>query len=158
MQTDSHIRPAVPDDIPAINRLLREVLRVHHSARPDLFRAEGKKYSDGQILGIISDPDTPVFVYELDGEVAGYVFCQLRHQESGCLMPLTTLYIDDLCVDASLRGRGIGRALYERAVALARERGCHNVTLHVWEGNPSAKAFYESLGMSPQYISLETVL
>ena len=39
------IRKAVNDDLEVVNSLLRQVLKVHHDGRPDLFRAEGKKWS-----------------------------------------------------------------------------------------------------------------
>lgn len=152
------IRRAVSTDLEAVNRLLGEVLRVHHAGRPDLFRDEGKKYTDEQLLAIFTDDRTPVFVYDDGGEVKGYIFCQFKHQDSGSLCRLDTLYIDDLCVDKKCRGLGIGRALFQRAVDLARSQGCHNVTLHVWEANPDAKAFYEALGMKPQFTSMEIVM
>jgi len=82
-----NIRRAINDDLEAVNSLLRQVLKVHHNGRPDLFRAEGKKYTDSELLEIFSNPDTPVFVYEEDGIVLGYAFCVLQHQESGSLMP-----------------------------------------------------------------------
>lgn len=149
------IRKATARDLDAVNALLREVLAVHHAGRPDLFRPSGKKYSDGELLALFADPGTPVFVYESEGKVLGYVFCALQRQGSGSLKPLTTLYIDDLCVDPGQRGRQIGRKLFEHAKAFAREHGCHNITLHVWECNPGARAFYEALGLKPQYTSME---
>ena len=85
------IRRAVKDDLEAVNSLLRQVLKVHHDGRPDLFRAEGKKYTNAELLEIFSNPDTPVFVYEEDGIVLGYAFCALQHQESGSLMPIMLL-------------------------------------------------------------------
>lgn len=152
------IRRAVKDDLEAVNSLLRQVLKVHHDGRPDLFRAEGKKYTDAELLEIFSNPDTPVFVYEEDGKVLGYAFCALQHQESGSLMPLSTLYIDDICVDEKARGKHIGSKLFEYVKEFARDKGCHNITLHVWECNPGAAAFYQALGMIPQYTSMELVL
>lgn len=56
------------------------------------------------------------------------------------------------------RGRHIGKALFEYAKAFAREKGCHNITLHVWECNPGARAFYEAMGLKPQYTSMELIL
>lgn len=149
------IRKAEARDLDAVNDLLGQVLRVHHEGRPDLFRPQGKKYSDEELLGIFADPRTPVFVYEEDGKVLGYAFCVLQKQESLSLMPLKTLYIDDLCVDENARGQHIGKALFEYVREFARERGCYNITLHVWECNPGAMAFYRSLGMQPQYTSME---
>lgn len=152
-----NIRKARQNDLEAVNKLLRQVLEVHHRGRPDLFRPEGKKYTDEELLSIFNNPETPVFVYEEAGVVLGYAFCVLQRQDSGSLQPLTTLYIDDICVDESSRGKGIGKVLFEYVRAFALERGCYNITLHVWECNPGAKAFYESLGLSPQYISMETI-
>ena len=154
----SPIRLATAGDLEAVNGLLRQVLALHHAGRPDLFRAEGKKYSDAELLEIFSNPGTPVFVYDDGSAVLGYLFCALKQQDSGSLMPLTSLYIDDLCVAQSARGRHIGKALFEYAKAFAREKGCHNITLHVWECNPGARAFYEAMGLKPQYTSMELVL
>ena len=152
------IRPAQPRDLEAVNGLLRQVLKVHHDGRPDLFRETGKKYTDEQLLRIFSNPETPVFVYEREGAVLGYAFCALQHQDSGSLMPLTTLYLDDLCVDQLARGQHVGTALFNFVREFAREKGCYNITLHVWACNPAARAFYESMGMTPQYTSMETLV
>lgn len=152
---DYIIRLAEPRDLPAVNSLLRQVLKVHHDGRPDLFRPEGKKYSDQELLAIFSDPMTPVFVYESGGNVPGYAFCVIQKQDSLNLEPITTLYIDDLCVDEQKRGKHIGTALFNYVKEYARQIGCHNITLHVWECNEAAKAFYEAMGMAPQYISME---
>jgi len=149
------IRPAEPRDLKAVNTLLGQVLAVHHASRPDLFRPVGKKYTDEELLSIFENPETPVFVYDKDGSVLGYAFCALQHQDSGALMPLKTLYLDDLCVLDSARGLHIGTALFDYVKAFAKKKGCHNITLHVWEGNPGAKAFYKALGMVPQYTSME---
>ena len=151
------IRPAEPHDLKAVNSLLRQVLAVHHQGRPDLFRPKGKKYTNDELLAIFSCPDTPVFVYDKEGEVLGYVFCAFQHPSGGAQKPVRTLYIDDLCVSEIARGKGIGKALFNYAREFACKNGCHNITLHVWECNPGAKAFYESLGLKPQYTSMELI-
>ena len=40
----------------------------------------------------------------------------------------------------------------------ARSDGFYNITLHVWEGNDRAKAFYDTMGMKVQLYGMETVL
>ena len=152
------IRKAEPRDLNAVNRLLRQVLAVHHDGRPDLFREMGKKYSDEQLLALFADPETPVFVYDMDGSVLGYAFCALQHSANGSLRPLTTLYVDDLCVDEKARAQHIGTSLFAYVKDFAKEKGCYNITLHVWECNPGARSFYEALGMQPQYTSMELLL
>lgn len=152
------IRIANPGDLEAINDLLRQVLKVHHEGRPDLFRAQGKKYTDEELLDIFENPDSPVFVYEEGGKVLGYAFCSLEFANSGSLKPVKTLYLDDLCVDVSARGRHIGTKLFEFVKAYAAEKGCYNLTLHVWACNPAAQSFYSSLDMQEQYKSMEIIL
>lgn len=149
------IRKALPQDLPAVNRLLEQVLAVHHAGRPDLFNARGKKYTDQELLGIFSDSRTPVFVYEEGGSVLGYAFCAFQSAASGSLRPVKTLYVDDICVDEAARGRHIGKALFDHVCQFAKTQGCYNITLHVWQCNPGARAFYEAMGMQPQYTSME---
>ena len=155
---DFIIRPAGLQDMGAVNALLRQVLKVHHDGRPDLFREEGKKYTDEELQGIFANPETPVFVYESDGTVLGYVFCALRHPSGGSLNAITTLYIDDLCVDETARGKGVATALYRHVLDFAKANGCYNVTLNVWTGNDGALAFYQKMGMQPQKTKLEAIV
>ncbi len=159
MKTQEYIiRPAEERDLAAVNNLLEQVLRIHHDGRPDLFNASGKKYTDQELLGIFSDPLTPVFVYDCGGHVLGYAFCAFQRVSSGSLRPVKTLYIDDICVDEAARGRHVGKALFDHVRQFALRQGCHNITLHVWQCNPGARAFYESMGMQPQFTSMELVL
>lgn len=69
-----------------------------------------------------------------------------------------TLYIDDLCVDENCRGKHVGSILYKAVREYACENGFHNITLHVWEGNDNAAAFYKKMGLTPQFTCLEEVL
>ena len=69
-----------------------------------------------------------------------------------------TLYIDDLCVDENCRGRHVGKLLYEHACRFARAQKCNTVTLNVWQGNDSAMAFYEKMGLKRRKIYMETRL
>lgn len=152
------IRKATAQDIQDICRLLEQVLAVHHAGRPDLFRAHGKKYDEKALQEMLSRQESPIFVYDDDGHVLGYIMCQEHNECSPALMPVKTLYIDDLCVDEQARGKGIGRKLFQYVKDYASENGFHNVTLHVWSCNPGAMKFYESLGLKPQYTSLELIL
>lgn len=153
------IRRAESRDLPHLNRLLCQVLNVHNAGRPDIFKAGAKKYTDGELLAILADDRRPVFVAEDGDNILGYAFCVfIRHENDNILTDVKTLYIDDLCVDESTRGTGVGRALYEHVLAFAKEQDCYNVTLNVWACNESAIRFYERLGLRPQKIGMETIL
>jgi len=154
------IRKALPIDLDRIQDLLSQVCQVHHNGRPDLFKAGGSKYDAEEILEIIANPKTPVFVYlDENAVVQGYAFCVFKQElHSGAVTDIKTLYIDDLCVEETKRGSHIGKALYEYVLRFAKEEGCYNVTLNVWSCNPSAMAFYEKCGLVPQKIGMEKIL
>lgn len=59
------------------------------------------------------------------------------------------LYIEDLFVEESHRGRGLGRALFHHLATLARQRGCGRMEWSVLDWNEPAIAFYRSLGARP---------
>lgn len=154
------IRRAGKQDMEGINRLLRQVLTVHHNGRPDLFKADAKKYTDDELCGIIQDDGRPVFVAVDEGsEVLGYAFCVFKqYLNDNILTDIKTLYIDDLCVDSACRRQHVGRRLYEYVLEYAKAQGCYNVTLNVWECNPGARKFYEKCGLTPQKTGMEKIL
>ena len=153
------IRRAETKDKARLSQLLSQVLLVHHNARPDLFKSGAKKYTDAELDVILADATRPIFVAESDGEVLGYAFCIfIQHKDNNILTDVKTLYIDDLCVDENIRGKGIGRSLYNYVVEYAKECECYNVTLNVWADNKPALAFYESIGLHKQKIGMELIL
>lgn len=153
------IRRAENKDKERLGELLSQVLEVHHNARPDLFKSGAKKYSDAELDAILADDTRPIFVAESDGEVLGYAFCIfVQHKDDSILTDVKTLYIDDLCVDENIRGKGIGKALYNFVVEYVKKCGCYNVTLNVWADNKHALAFYESIGLHKQKIGMELIL
>ena len=165
---DIIVRSANASDLEIVNKLLYQVEDLHRVGRPDIFKPGEKKYTDEQLLEIFQNPATPVFVAVDDcGEkadrkkerVLGYVFCIIQETKGAkCIFDHKTLYIDDLCVDESARGKGVGKILYDYAVEYARSIGCHNVTLHVWDKNPGARTFYEKMGMGVQQTTMEVIL
>ncbi len=153
------IRFACEKDIPQMLDLLLQVGEVHHQIRPDLFRAGAQKYDEAALRRLLVNPDRPILAAEEDGKMVGYAFCILQvTKDDPVLCDRRVLYIDDLCVDESHRGRGIAGALYHRALELARELSCDAVTLNVWWGNDNALRFYENCGLQRQKIGMEKVL
>ena len=153
------IRLAQEKDIPKIGDLLSQVDLVHHKGRPDIFKS-GRKYSDEELKLLLKDEKRPILVYtDEKDEVLGYCFCIFQqHENNSVLTDVKTLYIDDLCVDEAMRGKHVGKSLYEAAIRLARENGCYNLTLNVWSCNPSAMRFYEAQGLVPQKVGMELIL
>ena len=133
--------------------------QVHHDIRPDLFRDGAQKYSPSDLEDLLKDAARPIFVGVEDGRLLGYCFCILEQvKDNPVLRDVKSLYIDDLCVDESIRGKHVGTGLYDHVCGYARSIGCSSVTLNVWCGNDSAMHFYESRGMKPRKIYMETTL
>ena len=154
-----NIRFAMEQDIPGMLRLLEQVGDVHHQIRPDIFRPCALKYDEAALKNLLADSSRPILIAEQDGDVAGYAFCVIKTTEnSPILVDSKSLYIDDLCVEETLRGQGIAQALYARVKEFARELGCSTITLNVWCGNDSAMRFYEKAGLKPRNIMMEQKL
>ena len=153
------IRRAVEKDIPYIDKLLFQVHKVHHDVRPDLFKDGTKKYTDEELIKIIHNDLTPVFVYEENDIVLGYAFCiHQQHINDNNLTDVKVLYIDDLCVDEKARGKHIGTKLYEYVLDYAKKNNYYEVTLNVWADNTSALKFYQHIGLKVQKIGMEKIL
>ena len=153
------IRFATAADVPAILELLRQVGSVHNQGRPDIFRSGAQKYSASQVIAMLDDPTKPIFIAAEGHKVLGYGFCQVQTYEKDPVMTdRTELYLDDLCVFADTRGLGVGKAIYEAVRKYAQNRGCHSVTLNVWNFEGSAMGFYEKLGLTTRKTYLEDIL
>lgn len=154
------VRRALKKDIPAILELLFQVDMVHHNGRPDLFKGPATKYNALELETIIDDDSTPVFVYADENDrPLGHAFC-IKKQIVGdpVMTDVKTLYIDDICVDENVRGKHVGKQLFDAVVSYARSEDFYNVTLNVWTCNPSAMKFYGSMGLIPQKIGMEMIL
>jgi GNAT superfamily N-acetyltransferase len=57
-------------------------------------------------------------------------------------------WLEDLFVRESARGAGLGRALVDAAIDLARDRGCKRIELDVNEDNTAALALYRACGFT----------
>ena len=133
------IRPiaATDDDFSAVTRLLAELGRPAPS--DERLPALRRTYD-----AHVARPETASLVAELEGTPVGFVSFELRQ-------PFFTLapqgWIPDLIVAESARGRHIGAALLDAALAQARERGAYAVALESGHHRTVAHRLYLSAGM-----------
>jgi len=134
------VRPACLADVAALAagnvRLARET--------------EGKRLDpavvEAGVETVLRDaPGAGYRVLEADGEIRGQC---LVHEEPSDWTGGRYWWIQSVYVDPEWRGRGVFRALWERILAEAREKGdVTEVRLYVERGNRSARAVYERMGM-----------
>ncbi len=91
-------------------------------------------------------PVAEAIVAEFDGAPVGFA---LFFHSFSTFLGKPGLYLEDLFVTPSLRGKGIGRALLRRVSKLALERDCGRVEWAVLDWNEPAIKFYEKIGAAP---------
>lgn len=79
-------------------------------------------------------------VAEVDGSVSGFTV-SVMHASSWTDAPCC--YLEDLFVEAGARGSGIGRALIDDLVALARQRGFSRLYWMTRADNTAARRLYD---------------
>ena len=94
---------------------------------------------------LIEDPNTRYLLGALDDDSPPAGIAQLRYR-FGIWWAAEDALLEDLFVLESARGSGLGRALLERSIQEARERGCRRVELDVNDHNAAALALYRSVG------------
>ncbi|MFJ9695084.1 GNAT family N-acetyltransferase [Kitasatospora sp. NPDC101183] len=131
------IRPARPED----GRALADLDRAAWSTLSEVSPAPLERES------IFDEGHTPdqFLVAELDGRIVGYVR-QVPSTPLACNRHVRQ--IQGLCVDGSLRGRGVGRLLVEAACEAARAGGARKLTLRVLGWNAPARHLYERCGFT----------
>ena len=96
---------------------------------------------------LLDDPAAEFLLGALEDRAAPCGVAQLRFRHS-LWTASDDCWLEDLFVDAAVRGRGLGRALVLASCERARERGCARIELDTNEGNAPAIALYESVGFS----------
>ena len=153
------VRKAQSQDIDGLIRLLKQIANLHHQGRPDIFKFGGQKYTREELEDIINDKNRPIFVAVDDSNyMKGYCFCNLHTPAHPVMEKRLTLFIDDFCVDETIRGQGIGKKLFGEVLAYAHEQQAHNIDLNVWSFNEGAIKFYENLGFAVQRQAMEMIL
>jgi GNAT superfamily N-acetyltransferase len=92
------------------------------------------------------DAVAELFVGCVDDEVRGYALCFYNFSS---FQGRPGMYIEDIYVEPSARGQGLGKALMLHIVRLALERGCRRCDWVVLDWNEQARQFYQSLGARP---------
>lgn len=152
------IRRAKKEDVADIMRLLGQILTVHVKIRPDIFVPGTAKFSQEDVFDMIQDDKTPIYVADVNGQVAGYAFTKIKSYSEDFHQKNKEMKIDDLCVDESMRGKKIGEEIFAFLKEEARRLGCYEISLNVWEGNELAKKFYDKQGMKIKSYTMELIL
>jgi GNAT superfamily N-acetyltransferase len=132
------IRPATPADVGAIFALMLELAEFEKLTH--LFVATEAGVHDA-LFG--AQRAAEALVAEAGGRIVGYA---LFFHNFSTFLGRRGLYLEDLYVQPSQRGSGLGKAMLQRLAALAVERQCGRFEWSVLDWNQNAIDFYEKMG------------
>jgi GNAT superfamily N-acetyltransferase len=136
------IRPARPEDVPAILALVRDLAEYERA----LHEVEATEEQLRQAL-FGPDPRAYALVAEHEGTVAGFAVWFLTFST---WLGRHGVYLEDLFVRPELRGLGYGRALLQELARICVARGYGRLEWAVLDWNEPAIGFYRSLGAQAQ--------
>lgn len=131
------IREAIKVDCPRLMELVHE-LALYEKA-PEEVTVTLQHFEE---TGFGPNPVWKAFVAEVDGVVVGFAVYYVRYSTwKGCRM-----YLEDLIVTEDMRGKKIGKLLFDRLIQEAKEKGFSGMVWQVLDWNEPAINFYNKYG------------
>ncbi|MCX5387592.1 GNAT family N-acetyltransferase [Streptomyces sp. NBC_00083] len=149
--SDLEIRPATPEDIPAIVAMLADDALGAQRESPDDLTPYLAAFDR-----LASDPNQQVVVADRGGEVVGTL--QLTIIPGLSRRGTTRSIIEGVRVHGAERGSGLGTQLIEWAVDESRRQGCRLVQLTSDATRTDAHRFYERLGFEASHVGFKKTL
>jgi GNAT superfamily N-acetyltransferase len=131
------IRVAVKQDCPRLLELVVD-LAVYEKA-PDEVTVTLQEFEDA---GFGDKPVWKAFVAEVDGVIVGFAMYYIRYST----WKGRRLYLEDLIVTEEMRGKKLGKLLFNRIIAETRELGLSGMVWQVLDWNEPAINFYNKYG------------
>ena len=154
------IRKATRADGDVLGRLGALLMTVHYQFDRRRFLAPGEDAAAGYaqfLASQIDDPDSVIFVAEIDGTVTGYCYASIEplswkelRDEAG--------FIHDLALDPAARRQGAGRALLAAAIEWFRSRQMLRVMLWTSTENAPAQQLFRQAGFRPTMMEMSLEL
>ena len=148
-----NFRRAVAGDIPALVALLAD---DPLGAGREQVSAAGLGGYEAAFARIDADPNQFLCVVERDGHIAGTL--QLTFISGLSRGGARRGQIEAVRVAAGMRGQGVGRAMFDWAIAECRAQGCSLVQLTTDKSRADAHRFYDGLGFVASHVGYKKQL
>ena len=133
---DYKIRKAVREDMPQVLELIKELAAYENATDQLEITVEDLKHEG------FDENNFTCFVADVYGKLEGMALVYFRFST----WKGRTVHLEDLIVRESMRGTGLGGALYKTVVQFGMDNGVRRVEWVVSEGNKNAIQFYENTG------------
>ena len=139
---DLKLRPAHPDDLPALLRFEQGVIEEERSHNESIRRARVRYYD---LPGLLADPNTNLLVVEDGDRPVGCGYAQLRRSRPAFTHERHA-YLGFMFVEPDLRRRGVNNLIVEALIAWCENQGVYDIFLDVCAANRAAVRAYEKAG------------
>jgi L-amino acid N-acyltransferase YncA len=133
------IRKAEREDCPRILELVRELAKYERAPKEVTVSLEHFEKS-----GFSSKPVWWAFVAEVDGKVQGFALWYIRFST----WKGQRMYLEDFYVTEEMRGKGLGKLLFDKLIKEAQRKKFHGIMWQVLEWNEPAINFYKKYNTS----------
>ncbi|WP_433650964.1 N-acetyltransferase family protein [Micromonospora zamorensis] len=132
-------RAARPDD-------LAQIIRLYRQLNPD-DPVLGDDSGAAVFQQILGSPGLHLFVLELGGAVVASTYLNVIPNLTRSASPYAV--IENVVVEESRRGTGLGRQIMADTLQAAWDAGCYKAMLMTGSRNPATHGFYRACGFSP---------
>lgn len=141
-----NIRRAVKEDCPRLMELVQELADYERAPKEVTVTLDHFVES-----GFGERPVWWAFVAEVDGKVQGFALYYIRYST----WKGQAMYLEDLLVTESMRGKNLGKLLFERLMEEAREKKLKRIAWQVLEWNEPGINFYKKYNASfdPEWVN-----
>ena len=147
------IRYASMADYNGVEKIMKQVQELHINLRPDIYQPIDIVLPYEEFCKAVEQ--RTLIVADQNEDVVGVLSYVHRHIESDKQVTRDVMFIDCVAVVERLRGRGIGRKLFEFAQNILHKESFDGLELQVNAQNQNARRFYENYGFKEKSINLE---
>ncbi len=150
-----NIRPAHPDDVPAVLPMVAEIAALHQQWDSSKFgyRDHPEQMYRGWLTARASDPRSVFLVAEQDAKLVAFLVGTVEQE-----IPIYKLtefgFIHDIWVEPEYRNEGVARQLVMLAIETFRDMGVKQVRGDTAQANEPARGLLKSCGMRPSTVEM----
>ena len=138
--TDTLIAMASSVPVEIATQATEELLAACHRLIPQL-SSSAKPMTNDELAEIIESDSTSMLVARVDNQIVGLLTLAVFR-----IPTAVRAWIEDVVVDSSARGHGVGEALNIAAIAEAKRRGAKTVDLTSRPSREAANRLYQRIG------------
>ena len=145
---ETHIRYATKEDAELIADISQQTFYdsfIEDNSEEDMQKFLTEQFTKGRLMLEVGSPENIFLLAFMDDEVAGYV--KLREGNipkqlgTANALEIARIYCTTACI-----GKGVGKALMQKCIDIAKEKEKQVIWLGVWEKNHRAIDFYTKWG------------